>query len=280
MACDINLDGRNDIIGGYKAIGWLEQQGNGKFKDHLLGEAESCHWVYAFSVIGEICGFFIDNTADIMFADRGKFGLWHNKMIESYQDEGYLESSIIEVDTTETVNWIKMGWHDCMPQGFEIRYKIRAANSINNLITRQWEKEFISNGNGSDERNIEGITGKYVQYRIEIIKTNPQSLSTPVIDTVWLEWEVEKPQAVEEKSIREVTVKIEMKGEKVIYTIPYKMKVGLKLYDVSGKLLTNISKRLVSKGEYSFTLPSVSGVYFLSLHTDSKVIRKKFIKIN
>jgi hypothetical protein len=279
MACDINLDGRNDIIGGYKAIGWIEQCGNGEFKDHLLGQSNQSHWVYGFPVIREVCGFFLDNTADIMFAEVGRFGLWHNKMVESYQDEAYLESSIIEVDTTGRVKWVKMGWCDCIPEGFEVRYKVRAANSVTNLITTQWEEGFVSNGNGSDERELLGVEGKYLQYRIEIIKKNSQVLSTPIIDTVWVEWEVEEPQGVEERITGVIPVKIEMRGEEIVYTIPYKMEVGVKLYDVSGRVLRNISKKWFSPGEYSFPLPSIGGVYFLRVHTPDKVIIKKFTKI-
>jgi hypothetical protein len=274
MACDLNLDARNDIIGGYRAIGWLEQLPNGNFEDHFLGDAYSCHWVYGFPIGRGPCESMSFMSSDIIFSDDGKFGLYHNQMITTYAEKASLESSILEAEST-SVEWIRFGWHNCIPAGFKVQYRVRTDSSIASLIMKPWSAPFVSpGGSGSHYDTLIGFKGRYAQYKIEIEKTSTSEavLHTPIIDTVWIEY-IYSPLTVEELTGKREIELIKI-WDKIFYTVPKELNLSISIYDVAGRVVKEIWKGRHPKGSFSFSLPKKSGIYIVHLRSKGVISEK------
>ena len=87
-----------------------------------------------------------------------------------------------------------------------------------------------------------------------------------------------KEVKVEEKSsIFSKKTKINYNGRNIIFEIPYKSYITLKLFDVSGREINTIYKGN-AKGKYNFKINKISsGVYFLNLKTEKENITSKII---
>jgi hypothetical protein len=274
MVCDLNLDARNDIIGAYTRIGWLEQLPNGTFRDRPLGRVDTCHWVYGLPMAQGPCESMSNITADILYSENGGFGLYHNQMIVRYLDKGFLESSILEAsDTCGCVKWVRLGWHDCIPTGFRVQYRVRTDSSSANLMMKPWSAPFVSPGNGSHYDTLIGFEGKYAQYRIEIEKTNPSALYTPIIDTVWIEYICERAPGIEEVS-EKINIDLVVRGDKVFYTIPKPLDISISIYDITGRVVKEVWKGKRASGTYSFDLPTKSGTYIVQLQYNGTLSKK------
>jgi len=87
-----------------------------------------------------------------------------------------------------------------------------------------------------------------------------------------------KEVGVEEKiSISYGRTKINHSGRNIIFEIPYKSHITLKLFDVSGREINTIYKGN-AKGKYNFKINKISsGIYFLNLKTEKENITSKII---
>jgi hypothetical protein len=69
-------------------------------------------------------------------------------------------------------------------------------------------------------------------------------------------------------------------GATISYSLPAPARISLKLYDVTGKLLTLLTQGFRNRGTSSFTLQPATlarGVYLLRLDTGSQTVTSKLI---
>jgi len=76
------------------------------------------------------------------------------------------------------MNWGKVEWVETIPSGTSIIYKVRAANSSAVLATKSYT---VISSSGDDA----GVTGQYVQFRIEFSGTSTQR---PSLDEILVNW--------------------------------------------------------------------------------------------
>lgn len=275
MAVDIDLSGRVDIIGGYRAIGWFEQLPDGTWEEHFLGSASDCHWVYGCNMGEGTCDDLTDIVMDILFTDNGKFGLWKNKMVGNYEDHGWLESSVL--DASKKARWLRFGWHDCIPDGYEVKYRVRTGNSIPDIKTTSWSAPRPFSGD-----SLIGIVpeAQYFQYRIEIDDTIGNATGAVIIDTIWVEYELKEAGITEVENKKSFSISCKTGKPEISYTISISGFITLKMYDVTGRLVKLLDESERQAGTYTIPCESGTGVYFVRLTLEGKTIVAKRVVIN
>lgn len=191
MATDVNLDGLMDALGTYVYVGWFEQLSGGGFVEHKLPDSYvyDSHWVYGENLDGAECNG--DADVDILAATHSSYLWWENEIV-TFAGEAWLESSIL--DGGVTTSWMTFGWDDCEPSGFDLRYRVRSAHTVPDLLAEPWSAPILASGDTLMKYGVG--PGQYFQYRIEFERTTGLLDRSPVVYEVWVEYEEYSPPSL------------------------------------------------------------------------------------
>jgi hypothetical protein len=275
MAVDIDLSGSADIIGGYEAIGWFEQVSDSDFVEHCLGSASSCHWVYGYNTGNGPCDEVVDISMDILYTDKGLFGLYKNRMIKGYEDHAWLESAVL--DAGEVSTWLRFGWHDCVPDGYTVDYRVRCGSSMSDIASASWSDIIAFSGDSLIETLVKA---RYFQYRIEIDDSLGTADGVAFVDTVWVEYELH-PVGLEESG-RKAALSIsstKVNRATISYTLTEEAVISFKVYDMAGRLVGDMAKKRRQASTYVMPWDFRSGVYFVDLRLGQNRMVEKCVVI-
>ncbi|MFA5032535.1 MAG: T9SS type A sorting domain-containing protein [bacterium] len=260
MAVDIDMSDKVDIIGGYHAIGWFEQSTSGGFKEHFLGNATDCHWVYGCNMGKGPCGEVSDIAMDILYTDKGKFAFWKNLMVKGYEDHAWLESSILDV--SKKVAWLRFGWHDCVPDGYTMTYRVRCGLTMADVEASSWSAPMSYSGD-----SLKGIlpAGRYFQYRVEMDDWFGNAGGVAIVDTIWVEYEEPPTGITEAEQKKTLSCSYNIAEKKIAYTLAKESNVSFRVYDITGRAVSVIDAGNKNAGNHTLEFNFPAGIYLVRL---------------
>ncbi|MDD5528836.1 MAG: T9SS type A sorting domain-containing protein [bacterium] len=271
MAVDIDMSDKVDIIGGYHAIGWFEQVSGGGFMEHFLGNAEDCHWVYGCNLGNGPCGEVSDIAMDILYTDKGKFAFWKNLMAKGYEDHAWIESSILDV--SKAVLWLRFGWHDCVPEGYTMMYRVRCGLTIPDIEASGWSAPMKYSGDSL----ISLPQTRYFQYRIEVDDSLGNAGGVAIVDTIWVEYE-EHPAGIKEAEQKKaLSCSYNIARKEIAYTLTKESNVSFRIYDITGRVVSVINAENKKAGNHTLEFNFPTGIYLVKLVCNSGTVTTKCV---
>ena len=171
IAEDMDLDGRNDVVGGYRQVSYFHQYPVGTFNlivvDSTYGQGSfGCHWVYVENLGRQPGG--LKFTKDIMASCEGKFHWWENGLDSTLFDSGWLVSSVL--DAFEPVEWQRFAWYASRPSGTGLDFYVRTGATAGECLSNPWQGPIsVATGVERDSVELDTLTTsghRYFQYRV------------------------------------------------------------------------------------------------------------------
>ncbi len=273
---DLDNDGDMDILGAcyYQAdrdITWWENlNGSGtSWAAHLvdpnLGGANS---VYSEDIND-------DGIMDVLGAGRSWDDItWWE--ILSYPSEGSLVSSVLDVECSPA--WGTIDWSALEPLETSISFQLRSSDDPDISAMGPWSDTFYV------PRSLEGILTdgeQYVQYKVILETSDPDN--TPSLDEVMLTWDplgIFGDTGSDFFELLPFYPNPACNAPSVRFGLPEVSAVELSIFDVSGRLLEQISTEEYSAGYHSVFLDELSpGIYFCRMISGEFMATQRFVVI-
>ena len=254
---DMDNDGDMDILGAgyYEAdIHWFENL-NG------LGTSWSTHLVYgSFSGVNSVYAEDIngDGIMDVLGAARtGDEIAWWD--ILSYPPEGSLVSSVL--DTECSTVWNTVDWSALEPAETSVSFQLRSSDDPDISAMGPWSDTLYL------PCSLEGILTdgeQYVQYMVILKTSNPDA--TPTLYDVMLTWDplgISGDTGPFSFELLPFYPNPACSAPSVRLGLPEASSIELSIFDVSGRLVEQISTEEYPAGYYSILIDELSpGIYF------------------
>jgi len=178
---DFDLNGTLDIIGGWHDVGFVSQTSTGSFTDIELVDEPAANRIHFGRVLDlkSECGY---PAKDFFYTVGGFYFTLLKNSIAKFPSFGFLESSVLAFRTAK--NLLSFGWSDCIPDGFDIRYYVRTAKTVEKCQRTPWI-EVPSSGADLSEP-IDTVCELCFQYRIEFERTTGSEKLSPDVDSVYM----------------------------------------------------------------------------------------------
>ena len=179
FSVDIDGDGDIDVLGSEHAgsgkISWWENvDGSGySWSEHMIDEAVYATSVFAIDIDG-------DGDVDLLGGNYADVTWWD---LNSYESNGALESSLLEIQDGSALCWSEISWNSDCPAGTELGFQVRATDTGWESPMPEWSDTLWN------PCSLEGILPDdyhFVQYRV-VMDTSDPSL-TPVLYDITLSW--------------------------------------------------------------------------------------------
>jgi len=186
MSTDVDLDGMVDLIGSGSQLGWIQQVEPDSFVERMVDNISNSHWVYAANMdVTGGCGE-LDSDIDLIATAGGEFAWWENQMV-TFVSSGWFESSILYGGGPSA--WHTFQWDDCVPDGFVVSYRVRAASEVDSILQTPWSDPIAFPGDSLENYGITGLE-KYFQYRIELQRVSGSPDRSPIVFEVGVTFDV------------------------------------------------------------------------------------------
>ena len=220
-----------------------------------------------------------DTEADIIMTNVvSGFVRWFDHISYTFEIEGYLESSIL--DTEYYPIWHAIDWIAEAPTGTSsVVFQVRAADDSANM--GEWSDTLVSPG------SLESIISdgdQYFQYKAILQTGNPYI--TPTLEEVTVTWM--NPVGVEEESssifpenyFLFISPNPVRRMANIGFGTPEIAVVKLFVYDVTGRLIEQISSREYSPGVHEAQIDELTpGIYFCRMVSGDFLATQRFVVI-
>jgi hypothetical protein len=268
---DVDGDGDMDVLGAARyasEITWWENlDGSGtSWTEHTVdGDFDNAVSVYSADVNG-------DGHMDVLGAalDADDIAWWD---LAVYSPAGSLVSSIL--DTQMDPDWDYLEWNSQTPSETSVSFQVRASD------------DHTAMGAWSDTLSIpcllEGILedgDQYVQYRVILETSDPDT--TPVLFDVMLTWDPMGIEGGEDSEILSLLPFAPNPGSApaVRFGLPGPASVELSIFDLSGRLISEIHGDEYSPGYHDVLLDDLSpGIYFCRMISGDYKATQRFVVI-
>ncbi len=270
---DMDGDGDMDVLGSASTaddITWWENiDGSGtSWTGHTIdGNFNSARTVYSEDVNG-------DGNMDVLGAGLFAWEIaWWD--LTQYSACGELVSSILYLGNDP--GWGAIDWSASTPSGTSVSFLVRASDDFGNMGT--WSDTLTT------PCSLDGILNdydSYFQYRILLETVNPYT--TPSLHDVTLSWD---PLGIGE------TAEPSPSGAELLpfspnpasspavrFGLSEPASVDISIFDLSGRLVRNISGNEYSQGFHDVPLEDISpGIYFCLMISDDFIATQRFVVI-
>ena len=273
-SADMDNDGDMDILGaGYYEgeIDWFENlNGSGTaWEAHVVdtdfGGPESA---YSEDING-------DGIMDVIGAARisDEIAWWE---VLSYPPEGTLVSSVLDVECNPV--WGTIGWSSSEPAETSIFFQVRSSVDPDSSEMGSWSDTLYS------PCSLSGILTdgeQYVQYMVILETSDP--VITPALHEVMLTWDpLGIPGDIVPNSFELLSFYPNPSSSTVSvrFSLPEATSVEFSIFDVSGRLLEQISTEEYSPGYHIKVLGELSpGLYFCRMISEDFMETQRFVVI-
>ena len=272
---DIDRDGDMDILGAsYNEcdIAWWENL-NGSctvYDKHLIidGDFPGATSVYMEDING-------DGIKDVIGASL-TWDLINWWDVVTYPPEGSLISSVL--DTGCSPLWNTINWYSTEPLGTSLGFQVRSSSDPDSSAMGSWCDTLYS------PCSLEGILvdeERYIQYRA-ILETSDLD-TTAVLHEVTLSW---NPLGIQGEGLPQTFELLSVYpnpssgSPTVTFAIPECSSVGISIYDLSGRMVTNTSTEEYSAGYHTVTVNEFSpGIYFCRISFGDVTSTRSFVVV-
>lgn len=269
-ASDFDLDGDMDVVasGVDKTLWWENLNGLGTiWEEHILDE----------SVSGTVCISAGDLDGDIypeiLCASYipDEIAFWK---ISGFVERGVLESSILDIG--DTGEWNYFFSSSQQPSSTSVCFQFRSSNDSSNMGA--WSDTVFS-----PDTPLAGFPAdstRYLQYKV-ILKTSNPSISPELLEVAF-NYDIlvgtEESETGKVSSWSLYAVENPSRGFlSIMVSVPEAGQVELSVYDVSGRVIAEISQEF-SAGTHSVNIASLTeGVYFCTMRAGSFVATERAI---
>ena len=269
---DVDGDGDMDVLGAATVaddITWWENiDGSGtSWIEHTVdGDFDGARSIYSEDIDG-------DGDMDFLgAASRADDITWWDLAASS--PGGYLDSSIL--DTQVDADWDYLAWNSQTPSGTSVSVQVRASD------------DYISMGSWSAiltaPCSLEGILNdgdRYVQYRTILETSNPDT--TPTLNDVTITWDplgIPGDTGPESFGLLPFYPNPTRSAPSVRFGLPEATSVELFIFDVSGRLVEQISTEEYAPGYHDIYLDELSpGIYFCRMISGDFTETQRFVVI-
>ncbi|MCD4846873.1 MAG: T9SS type A sorting domain-containing protein [Candidatus Aegiribacteria sp.] len=272
-ATDMNGDGAIDVL----AVAFLDNDITWwQNSDTSPGVYWTEHTVegdfyYAFSVYPAD----IDGNSSLDILGGAHFTTWWD--LTSYRSEGSLESSVF--DTEGDPDWDSIDWDSQTPSGTSVSFQVRASD--NQTVMGAWSDTLQVPG------FLEGILAdgdQYIQYRVILQTSDPDT--TPVLNDITVIWD---PTSIEETTepvtqgivLLPVAPNPVVGSPVIIFGLPEPVAVELSIFDLSGRMVSDIHEDEYSMGYHDVLIGELSpGIYFCRMVSGDFTATQRFVVID
>ena len=266
---DINGDGYLDIVcknPGYGISWWRNSSAfPGEYWTKYLIDSEL---YFPFSIC--IADLNNDNSMDIVSSDSNEDGIfWWN--LDGYTSEGFLESSIL--DTECSPQWASIDWSSSEPAGTDLYFQYKTSDDPGSMGV--WSEPIY------EPCFLSGLLDRYFQYRVSMETNDPDF--TPALNDLSLNWDPlgvgDDPQ-VTEYLLHGAKPNPASGSVSIGFAVPELSSVELSVFDLSGRLVSEIHGNEYSQGYHNIHLDDFSpGIYFVRMEAGDFVATQRFVVI-
>ncbi len=273
-SADMDNDGDMDILGScfYEGeVDWFENLnglGTSWSEHHIDGNFGGPNSIYAEDING-------DGIMDILGAAR----IWDDITwweVLSYPPEGSLVSSVLDVECSPL--WSTIDWSALEPAETSISFQLRSSVDPDSGAMGPWSDTLYV------PCSLEGIltdSEQYVQYKV-ILETSDPGI-TPALDEVMLTWDplgISGDTGSDSFELLPFYPNPACSAPSVRFGLPETSTVELSIFDVSGRLLEQISTEEYPAGYHSVFLDELSpGIYFCRMISGEFMATQRFVVI-
>jgi hypothetical protein len=137
---DIDLDGKADVVGSLRKIGYLKQISPNSFQEIVVDSLiNSSHWCYVANLDYKPCG--SDFDLDILASAGSKFS-WYENLTQKtrYAPTGHLVSSILEI--ADKKFWKNFTYKSGCVEGTQMRFYVRSGVTSATIQSNPWRGPF------------------------------------------------------------------------------------------------------------------------------------------
>ena len=267
-SADVNGDGYMDVLGAAcfaDDITWWENvDGSGtSWTEHTVdGDFDGASSVYSADVNG-------DGYMDILGAAASANDItWWD--LTEYLTEGSLESSIL--DTECYPQWASIDWNSSEPAGTDLYFHYRTGDDIYSMSP--WSDPVL------EPCFLSGLLSSLFQYRVTLESDDPEL--TPTLHDVTLNWD---PMGIEGGEDPAILALLPFSPNPsslpaVRFSLPEPASVELSIFDLSGRLISEIHGDDYSPGYHDVLLGELSpGVYFCRMTSGDFSATQRFVVI-
>jgi hypothetical protein len=279
IARDIDLDGYPDIAGTFQKVGWFRQDPLNPltFALYNIDDINDAHWIYA----DKVCEKCIPSIDLLVGNNDGSLIVYENKMLEGFATTGTLESSVLELATTDICSLRYFEYEACVPNDTSLCFYWRAGLNLADIVAKPWDGPRYATTIGIPcitDSFVVGIDEAYMfQYKAEF--RNGDDIA--VLYRVWLTYDCGSTGIDEESGRfgREQEVNITFSNDgKLLLDIPCQGNISLEIYDITGRLVKSIFDGYLSSGAHQFDAPKNTGIFFAVLRTQESKRTLKIVK--
>ncbi len=268
FAEDMDMDGKADVLSGYKKLGYFKQITLDDFTEYVIDPAlpYETHWLSPFH--RGMCF----SGLDVLVSCKGYFLWYENQMANQFTDSSWLESSVLNSNCP--AEWLWFGYDVCCPFDSAISFQFRSGKDLSEITGKSWSTPpvFLPGLDYfADSVDLTPFTTNrdmLFQYKIN---STTVALDAPIIYEVWVKWKCGGVGVEEE---------LKVESEKLeVYPNPFiqwtevrsqKPEARIEVYDMMGRLVEETKKNTIGEN-----LPT--GVYFVKVrgHKPTKIIKLK-----
>ncbi len=267
---DIDGDGDIDVLGADRnntfIIWWENIEGSGKdWLAHIVAQ----NALYALSVYAEdISG---DGYLDLIVSGPGEITWWE---CTEYATCGELISSTLYLGNDP--GWGYIDWTADEPAGTSISFQVRSCDSPDSTSMGAWSDTLYS------PCSLLGILSEgdsYFQYKT-ILQTSDASI-TPVLEDITVTWNPLGTGWDEPIELELLSCAPNPSAFPVIrFSLPESASVDISVFDLSGRLQSEIDEGEYSAGFHDVQLGELSpGIYFCRMISGNFVSTQRFVVI-
>lgn len=270
ISCDVDLDGLSDIVGTLYRVGWFQQDPANPltFTLYDIDDIGISHWVYAASLCNKCVP-----SIDILVTQGGAHIVFENQMLLAFSGIGELTSSIFDILDSCEISYF--GYKACVPYDTSLYFYWRVGLDSTEIVNAGWIGPCRATVgiNVIDSFEV-SEDARMFQYKVEF----RGGADIAVLYEVWLSYEC-KPTIVEEMFVENKhPCFLQFMNGKLILYLPYEDEVDLRIYDLSGRLVSKIYKGYLPIGKHNFKVHIQQGIYFAKVCFKKGTKSLKFIK--
>ncbi len=258
---DLNTNGRSDLLlTSMNAVSYfMNISGGYTWQYHVLLSNTASYGITSDDMNQ-------DGLADIIFTKRNEDELvWSD--FANYAPSGYLESSVLEVN--QQSSWSNINWTANTPDSTIVGVQLRTSDNF--PVMGLWTDTIYE---PCSLENLLDPEDNYIQYRTILRTTNPAV--SPSIQDISLSWETQEG-IEEDTSAYRIPLTIQPNPFSSSLFIEFSLnapsEVSLGLFDLNGRLITELVKDTFSRGSFSLEWQTPTdfpnGCYLMRLNTES-----------
>jgi len=190
--------------------------------------------------------------------------------LTEYPSDGWLESSIL--DTQCSPQWASIDWNSSEPAGTDLYFQYRTGDDIASMGS--WSDPVL------EPCILSGLLDSLFQYRVTLESDDPEF--TPTLHDVTLNWD---PMGIESGEDPAILALLPFSPNPsslpaVRFSLPELASVGISIFDLSGRLLSEIRIDDYSPGFHNVLLRELSpGIYFCRMISGDFKATQRFVVI-